>query len=335
MGAVNPFNPSNPLPPSNSFAVISLEFLFRGQHCRLGFNHPGRRRPRTLDMGDDDPRLRWRWLHGLSPVAQGSRARARCGLIEPIHDVKRAAFGRLFFLNGAMVELRSSMSAKFQTHMGTVGMTLTETFDQLDWATIESDVELKQEEHLHLDFKTLKNSELTNGDDKRNIARCISGFANSSGGIMIWGIDARKNSDGIDCATAIVELRKPAVLVSRLNTLSGDATSPIIDGLRHKPILNSKSGGGVVATFVPETDGGPYMAMLGEQRYHKRSGDSFYQMEHFDLEDMFGRRQKPNLEIIIQPSKVEDAVEDHSILVRNTWPRGCASRRVFDDTTKC
>ncbi len=59
------------------------------------------------------------------------------------------------------------------------------------------------------------------------------------------------------------------------------------------------------------------MAMLGEQRYHKRSGDSFYKMEHFDLEDMFGRRQKPNLEIMIQPSKVEDGVEDHSILVRN------------------
>ena len=40
-------------------------------------------------------------------------------------------------------------------------MTLAETFDQLDWATIASYVELKQEEHLHLDFKTLKNAELT------------------------------------------------------------------------------------------------------------------------------------------------------------------------------
>jgi hypothetical protein len=196
-------------------------------------------------------------------------------------------------------------------------MTLTETFYQLDWATIESYVELKQEEHLHLEFKTLKNAELTSGDDKRNIARCISGFANSSGGIVIWGIDARKNSDGVDCAGAIVELQKPAVLVSHLNTLSGDAASPIIDGLRHKPIVNSKTGGGVVSTYVPETDGGPYMAMLGEQRYYKRSGDSFYQMEHFDLEDMFGRRQKPNLEIIIQPSNIENGIENYTLLVKN------------------
>jgi hypothetical protein len=196
-------------------------------------------------------------------------------------------------------------------------MTLAERFDQVDWPIIESYVELKQEEHLHLDFKTLKNAELTSGDDKRNIAQCISGFANSSGGIIVWGIDARKNGDGIDCASAIVELRKPALLVSRLNTLSGDATSPVIEGLRHKAIVNPNSGGGVVATLVPDTDGGPYMAKLGEQRYFKRSGDSFYRMEHFDLEDMFGRRQKPSLEIIVEPSKVENGVEDYNILVLN------------------
>jgi hypothetical protein len=196
-------------------------------------------------------------------------------------------------------------------------MTLAETFDQLDWTIIESYVELKQEEHLHLDFKTLRNAELTSGDDRRNIARCISGFANSSGGITVWGIDARENDDGIDCASAVVELRKPALLVSRLNSLSGDATSPVIEGLRHRAIVNPKSGGGVVATLVSDADGGPYMAKLGEQRYFKRSGDSFYQMEHFDLEDMFGRRQKPRLEIIVLPSKAENGVEEYTILVLN------------------
>jgi len=39
------------------------------------------------------------------------------------------------------------------------------------------------------------------------------------------------------------------------------------------------------------------MAKAGEDRYYKRSGDSFYRMEHFDIEDMFGRRKKPNLSL--------------------------------------
>jgi hypothetical protein len=39
------------------------------------------------------------------------------------------------------------------------------------------------------------------------------------------------------------------------------------------------------------------MAKAGEDRYFKGSGDSFYKMEHFDIEDMFGRRKKPKLSL--------------------------------------
>jgi len=196
-------------------------------------------------------------------------------------------------------------------------MTLAETFDQLDWEAIESYVKLGQEENLHLDFKTVKNADMTATDDKRNLARGISGFANSNGGIIVWGVDARKNADGVDCANSIAEISKPALMVSRLNTLTGDATSPIVDGIRHKAITNPETNAGVVVTLVPETDSGPHMAKLGEQRYFKRSGDSFYQMEHFDLEDMFGRRQKPRLEIVIEPGKTENGIEEFRILVLN------------------
>jgi hypothetical protein len=45
---------------------------------------------------------------------------------------------------------------------------------------------------------------------------------------------------------------------------------------------------------------------LGEDRYYKRSGDSFYKMEHFDIEDMLGRRQKPKLSVITYLNPVED-----------------------------
>ena len=147
------------------------------------------------------------------------------------------------------------------------------------------------------------------------MAKTLSGFANSSGGIIVWGIDARKNADGVDCATAIVELASPALLVTRLNSMTGDATSPLIDGIRHKAIINPETGHGVVATLVPENDAGPFMAKLGEQRYYKRSGDSFYQMEHFDLEDMFGRRRKPKLRMTLTPTLDNDTIK---VVVRLT-----------------
>lgn len=58
------------------------------------------------------------------------------------------------------------------------------------------------------------------------------------------------------------------------------------------------------------------MALLGEQRYSKRSGDSFYQMEHFDLEDMFGRRQRPALQMFLERVKFESGIEDYAIFVK-------------------
>ncbi len=42
------------------------------------------------------------------------------------------------------------------------------------------------------------------------------------------------------------------------------------------------------------------MAKLGEDRYYKRSGTGFYKMEHFDVADMFGRRRKPLLDLVIR-----------------------------------
>jgi predicted HTH transcriptional regulator len=177
-------------------------------------------------------------------------------------------------------------------------MNLSETFDRLGANEIAEFIQLSQEEHLHLDFKTVNSANLRSSDDKRNLAKCLSGFANSSGGIIVWGIDARKNAQGIDCASATVEIAPVRLFVARLNELTGEAASPIVEGVRHKSIAVTRDSG-FAATLVPEGDSGPHMAKLGEDRYYKRSGDSFYRMEHFDLEDMFGRRQKPRLSFSI------------------------------------
>jgi len=168
-------------------------------------------------------------------------------------------------------------------------MNLTETFESLCANEVQEFIKLGQEENLHLDFKTVNNPNLGT-DDKRNLAKGLSGFANSSGGIIVWGVDARKSTQGIDCATAPAEIPNVKLFLSRLNTLTGDAVSPLVDGVRHKSIETTQ-GKGFAVTLVPESASGPHMAKLGEDRYYKRSGDSFYRMEHFDLEDMFGRRQ--------------------------------------------
>ncbi len=75
--------------------------------------------------------------------------------------------------------------------------------------------------------------------------------------------------------------------------------SPVVDGVRHRA-LHVESDRGFLVTLVPESPRGPHMAKSGEDRYFKRSGDSFIRMEHFDVQDMFGRRARPYLQLQAQ-----------------------------------
>lgn len=175
-------------------------------------------------------------------------------------------------------------------------MSLLALFDSIGEVELSGYVTLHQEEHLHLDFKTIKSASLASSDDRKNLAAAISGFANSAGGLVIWGVEARKNLDGVDCAMALVPVDQIQLLVSRLNSLTGEGTDPKVEGVRHR-LIEIGSGRGFAISLVPESASGPHMAKLGENRYYKRIGDGFYKMEHYDIADMFGRRRKPKLSV--------------------------------------
>lgn len=176
-------------------------------------------------------------------------------------------------------------------------MTLRETFEAVDLDTLRSWVATKRQEDLHLDFKALSTGPTR--DDRKNFAVAVSGFANSEGGIIVWGVDARKDETGVDAASELKPIENSAATLSKLQALTGEATSPIVDGVLHREILLDGRRG-VLVTLVPVSDSGPHMAGLGESRYYKRSGASFYRMEHFDVADMFGRRVRPALTFSIR-----------------------------------
>lgn len=154
-----------------------------------------------------------------------------------------------------------------------------------------------QEENLHLDFKTIANSALKSADDKRSLAKALSGFANAEGGMVVWGVDARKNDDGVDCAQRLVAIENVNALLPRLNSLTSDLVSPVVEGVLHRIVFKDSDGSGCAASLIPSSDEGPHMAKGALDRYYRRSGDSFVKMEHFEISDMFGRRPKPDLRV--------------------------------------
>lgn len=146
-----------------------------------------------------------------------------------------------------------------------------------------------------LDCKGLPRNDKNDNALKKLLARAISGFANAAGGVVLWGVDARKIDD-IDCIGDFPGLDDAVWLASRLNELTPQAASPGVPGVEHRALL-IEGDRGFVATYVPAAVGGPHMARYQEDRYYQRIGQSFMRMEPFQIADMFGRRARPVLAV--------------------------------------
>jgi len=127
-----------------------------------------------------------------------------------------------------------------------------------------------------LDFKG--GAKLTDDNTKRIWSKALSGFANTEGGVLVWGIDARKDATtGIDCAAALSLVNTPAAFVSRLKELQSQSNDPPVAGVDywHADDDGTKNAGFVVC-LVPESKFKPHRAELADRNYYIRAGDSFH-----------------------------------------------------------
>ncbi|CAL65848.1 helix-turn-helix domain-containing protein [Christiangramia forsetii] len=181
-------------------------------------------------------------------------------------------------------------------------MTLDKYFNSIDLKEIDRFIEEGQEENLNLEFKTVNfpnYNEQNKEFDKKNLSEVISGFANSNGGIIIWGIKAKNNSKNQDVAQSKKPIEQLTKFLNTLNRLEGQAITPYISGLVHEKIETTNDIG-FIKTYVPASENAPHMANFSGKHYYKRSGDSFYQCEHYDIADMFTRKKSPRLRIHIR-----------------------------------
>lgn len=179
-------------------------------------------------------------------------------------------------------------------------MNLLEYYYSIDIQEIERYILDKQEENLTLEFKTVNHPNYNSQNkefDKKNYSEGLSGFANSNGGIIIWGIKAHKNSQGQDVAYEKKPITELTKFLNFLNRLEGQAVIPIISGIEHRKIEITDDIG-FIKSYIPTSSLVPHMALYAGRHYYKRSGDSFYQCEHFDILDMFSRKKSPLLKVL-------------------------------------
>ncbi len=165
-----------------------------------------------------------------------------------------------------------------------------------------------QSEELFLDFKqavsTGKNNNTLHKDDRKNLAKAISGFGNSEGGVIIWGVVCSRDQEIGDVAKAKVKVRNVHRFLSWLENAISGCTIPSHNKVRNHIISADKNGDGYVATYIPKSEITPLMTTVGSTIYI-RSGSNNVPAPYAVIAGMFGKRPQPNIELLIEDKSIE------------------------------
>lgn len=171
-------------------------------------------------------------------------------------------------------------------------------------SAIDEFILTRKSEELFLDFKRSAD----NGDgsklndiDREHFAKAISGFGNSEGGVIVWGIDCSKDKDHADIAHTKFPIQRVNRFVSWLEGVVSGCTIPPHTTVRQHYIISDDEGNGYVATLIPKSTHVPHQVVAhgvhGKSQYHYyiRAGSSFERTPHAVLAGMFGRRPQPHV----------------------------------------
>lgn len=147
-------------------------------------------------------------------------------------------------------------------------------------------------EELFLDYKQSADNgqgRTLDQTDRNNLAKAISGFGNSEGGVIIWGVRCKPDSIRGDVPDKPVPLADPVKFKSLLEQATTGLTVP-----PHTRVLHSAIPPGFVVSLIPEGLHPPYQT-VPELSYYIRSGSNFARAPHGVLAGLFGRKPQPSI----------------------------------------
>jgi hypothetical protein len=200
---------------------------------------------------------------------------------------------------------------------------------------IEYFIETQQSEELFLDFKRSADNgsgiKLHN-NDRQNLAKAISGFGNSEGGIIVWGIECSRDPKKGDVACSKVLIQNPKRFLSWLEGAVSGCTIPPHSRVSHISIESSdESCSGYVVTLIPKSYEAPHQCTKPVQ-YYIRAGSDFLPAPHAILSGLFGKRPLPFIfhmwstgpAKLVQGLRSLHAIEFEVGLMLSSWGPGLA-----------
>lgn len=117
--------------------------------------------------------------------------------------------------------------------------------------------------------KKIRDEKKRRDDSVKNLwSENLSAFANTGGGMLIWGIKTKDRfADELSLAGDAQRL------ADRLITLQNDAVDPPAAGVDVQAVTEEGSKAGFVICYIPESSFSPHRSLWAEYEYYMRTGD--------------------------------------------------------------
>jgi hypothetical protein len=127
-------------------------------------------------------------------------------------------------------------------------------------------------------------------------------------GLIVWGIDARKDpTTGIDAASSVSLIPNPFEIESKLRDLIRDATNPPVMGVELQSYTDA-SGSGFIVCFIPESSFKPHRAEFSNKQYFYRASDDFLPADPSLLRILFYPKSNARLDIEVRLTYTQNLV---------------------------
>jgi Putative DNA-binding domain len=148
------------------------------------------------------------------------------------------------------------------------------------------------------DWLEFKSGKARDEDIKKIWSKAIGAFANSEGGIIVWGVSAKKDqTTGIDAVNGIELVPDVCAFKTRLMELRHEACDPPVANIDIKELPISNTGKeGFVVCHIPESSNKPHRSEFPDKHFFLRMGDSSRECNVSVLRQLFYPKKNPRIE---------------------------------------
>jgi len=175
-------------------------------------------------------------------------------------------------------------------------------------------------EGLHLECKAPGAPKLTQAL-KAQLAKAVSGFSNTDGGVIIWGISTTPHAhSGHDILTQLEPIGRCQYFSQRVEKAIPSLATPAVAGTKVKSIKEQpKDTKGIVLAYIPRFDGDPVQSNE-DHLFYFRCGDAFQIAPYSMIKRLFAASESPDIYPLIPDALValqEDEFWDIPVAIEN------------------